>query len=244
MAHNILWEICMPELAVWENRGPNTWAKGIGHSPGYSFTGKLLGGGLLRQGKTTIRKVDEARLPTEFGDFVVHAFRESNGREHVALVRGDVSGKSGVHVRVHSACLTGDAFASRKCDCGEQLSAALRHIDKEGIGILIYLDQEGRGIGLVNKIRAYALQDKGMDTVEANVHLGFKVDQRDYAAAAEMLKSLGVDDIALLTNNPQKIADLERHGIRVERRIPLIIDANEHNRHYLETKKEKTGHML
>ena len=191
-----------------------------------------------------IKKVAEAFFPTRHGNFTVHAFVDSSGKEHLALTRCEHGEHQEVPVRVHSRCLTGDTLTSLRCDCRDQLEAAMEYLDKKGCGVLVYLDQEGRGIGLANKIKAYQLQDGGMDTVEANVHLGFGEDQRDYGVAAEILKALGVDNIALLTNNPKKITDLERHGIKVAKRIPLQVKANKHNKKYLDTKREKMAHML
>ncbi len=189
---------------------------------------------------TTYAPFAQAKLPTRFGDFEVYAFVD-NGREHIALVHGNISGS--VNVRIHSKCLTGDTFASLRCDCRDQLERSLNYISKNG-GILIYLDQEGRGIGLANKIKAYSLQDKGSDTVEANNQLGFDDDLRDYGAAATILKSLGVTTVALLTNNPDKTKSLESHGIAVSRRIPLVVKANPHNKGYIETKKSKMNHLI
>lgn len=191
-----------------------------------------------------LKKVAEAFLPTRFGKFRVHVFNDDNGGEHVALVRCPHGGHTGVPVRIHSKCLTGDTLTSRRCDCRDQLEAALRYIEKKKCGIFIYLDQEGRGIGLSNKIKAYALQDRGMDTVEANVHLGFGEDLRDYSVAAGILKHFGVKKITLLTNNPKKISDMKRHGIKVVKRIPLITKPNRYNREYLETKKKRMNHLL
>jgi 3,4-dihydroxy 2-butanone 4-phosphate synthase / GTP cyclohydrolase II len=185
----------------------------------------------------------EAALPTRHGTFRVRAFRDQDGREHLALYKGDL-GSENVPVRIHSSCTTGDCFHSLKCDCGPQLEKALRHIERNGCGVLVYLAQEGRGIGLLNKINAYVLQEKGFDTVEANEKLGFVSDSRDYAEAAEILRILGVKSVRLLTNNPQKISDLECHGIRVVGRIPVKVKPNENNKRYLETKKNRMEHML
>ncbi|MBU0532909.1 GTP cyclohydrolase II [Candidatus Micrarchaeota archaeon] len=187
--------------------------------------------------------IDEAAFPTKFGTFTVHAFVDE-GREHLALVRCTNEKCENVPVRIHSKCLTGDTFSSLRCDCRNQLEAALEYLGKEEDGIFIYLDQEGRGIGLANKIKAYALQDGGLDTVEANLELGFCDDLRDYAAAAEILKYFKIESVTLLTNNPDKIKELEEHGIKVAERVPLISDPNEHNEKYLKTKKEKMNHQL
>lgn len=191
-----------------------------------------------------VKKVAEAFLPTRHGKFTIHAFVDSSKKEHVALTRCEHKSHDEVPVRVHSRCLTGDTLTSMRCDCRDQLEAAMEYLDGKGCGVLIYLDQEGRGIGLANKIKTYQLQDEGMDTVEANVHLGFGEDQRDYAVAAEILRALGIGNIALLTNNPKKIEDLERHGIKVAKRIPLRTKMNKYNRKYLETKREKMAHLL
>lgn len=189
-------------------------------------------------------KEAEANLPTEYGDFRMVGFvNKLNGEHHVALVHGTIDVDDEVLVRVHSECLTGDAFHSLKCDCGEQLAAALRNIEKEGKGILLYLRQEGRGIGLINKIKAYDLQDQGMDTEEANIALGFPSDLRDYGIGAQILSELNVRKIRLMTNNPKKIIGLKGHGIEIIERVPLIIDTNIHNQKYFDTKKEKMGHI-
>lgn len=186
-----------------------------------------------------------ARLPTQFGDFVVHVFVDhSDGKEHVALVHGDVAGAEAVATRVHSECLTGDVLGSLRCDCRKQLERALELLAATPRGILLYLRQEGRGIGLANKIRAYELQEQGLDTTEANLALGFADDERDYGVAASMLEALQVRSIGLLTNNPDKIGQLEAYGIRVTSRIPHAIPPNGHNRRYLETKARKSGHLL
>ena len=186
-----------------------------------------------------------AELPTRFGDFHIVVFHNKHDdREHTALVRGDVTDAEDVPVRLHSECLTGDALGSLRCDCRDQLEAALKSIGKLERGILLYMRQEGRGIGLVNKIRAYALQDYGLDTVEANLALGFRDDEREYSAAAHMLHSLKVKSVRLMTNNPRKIEDLTRLGIRVNGRIPHVMEPNEHNQFYLETKAEKSGHLI
>ena len=192
-----------------------------------------------------VQPVATARLPTEFGEFTVHAFDSPVDSEtHVALVRGDIGDGTDVMVRVHSKCLTGDVFHSARCDCGPQLQTAMRRIAAEGRGVLLYLNQEGRGIGLANKIRAYALQDQGLDTVEANEQLGFKADQRDYGIGAQILRHIGVRSMRLLTNNPRKFVGLEGYGLSVTASVPLEIPAGEHTLKYLTTKKQKLGHTL
>jgi 3,4-dihydroxy 2-butanone 4-phosphate synthase/GTP cyclohydrolase II len=193
-----------------------------------------------------VRKVAEARLPTEFGHFQVVAFESPlDGETHIALVRGELGDGLDVMVRVHSKCLTGDVFHSARCDCGQQLQAAMQRIAAEGRGVLLYLNQEGRGIGLANKIRAYELQDQGFDTVEANERLGFKADQRDYGIGAQILGELGVRTMRLLTNNPRKFIGLQGYGLSVSESLPLeIIPATEFTRKYLKTKKDKLGHKL
>lgn len=192
-----------------------------------------------------VRLIAMAELPTRFGDFhIIGFYNNKDGKEHVALVKGDIFGKSDVLTRLHSECLTGDGFGSLRCDCRDQLKTSLRAIEKKGAGIVLYLRQEGRGIGLLNKIRAYELQDQGLDTIEANEKLGFKADERDYAIAAHMLWSLKIRSIKLMTNNPLKITDLTKHGVIVTKRVPLMIPANKYNQFYLETKREKAGHLL
>lgn len=186
-----------------------------------------------------------ADLPTRFGDFkIVAFFNNRDEKEHIAVVHGDVVGGEAVPTRLHSECLTGDALGSLRCDCRDQLEQGLERLVEHECGLLIYLRQEGRGIGLVNKIRAYALQDRGMDTVEANLALGFEDDERDYAVAAHMIHSLGVRSVRLMTNNPAKIAELTQHGVKVAERIPHSIPPNPHNRFYLETKALRSGHWL
>jgi len=186
-----------------------------------------------------------AELPSRFGHFHIVAFYNNKDyKEHVAIVRGDVTNAEDVPVRVHSECLTGDVIGSLRCDCRDQLESALRMIGEMDKGILLYMRQEGRGIGLINKIRAYGLQEHGYDTVEANIALGFRDDERDYSVAAHMLESLHVKSIRLITNNPKKIDDLTQHGIKVIGRIPHVMPANEYNRFYLETKALKSGHLI
>ncbi|HEY7460304.1 MAG TPA: bifunctional 3,4-dihydroxy-2-butanone-4-phosphate synthase/GTP cyclohydrolase II [Gemmatimonadota bacterium] len=192
-----------------------------------------------------VRRILETRLPTRFGDFRLVLYGTTvNDEHHLALVKGEVAGKKDVLVRVHSSCTTGDALGSLRCDCGDQLRQALERIAGEGEGVLLYMHQEGRGIGLENKLRAYALQDAGLDTVEANVHLGFKPDPRDYGIGCQILVDLGLSSLRLLTNNPQKRVALEAYGLSFSDIVPLEITPNEHNRRYLATKRDKLGHLL
>ena len=192
-----------------------------------------------------VNPVAVANLPTEFGDFRLHCFDSPIDHEtHLALVYGDIGDGERVLVRVHSKCLTGDVFHSARCDCGTQLQTAMQRIAAEGRGVLLYLNQEGRGIGLANKIRAYELQDQGLDTVEATERLGFKADQRDYGIGVQILRSLGVRSMRLLSNNPRKMVAIEGYGLSVLEWLPLEIPASEHTRKYLKTKKEKLGHRL
>jgi 3,4-dihydroxy 2-butanone 4-phosphate synthase / GTP cyclohydrolase II len=194
---------------------------------------------------TLIKRAAEANLPTSHGDFRMVGFENAlNGEHHVALVKGHIKPGDEILVRVHSECLTGDAFGSLKCDCGEQLNAALDKIEKEGKGILLYMRQEGRGIGLINKIKAYGLQDQGLDTVEANLALGFDEDLRDYGIGAQILSDLGVTKVKLMTNNPLKLTGLSGHGIEITNREPIQLNHNERNVEYMKTKKEKMGHIL
>jgi 3,4-dihydroxy 2-butanone 4-phosphate synthase/GTP cyclohydrolase II len=195
--------------------------------------------------ESLVKRVASADLPTGHGDFRVHVFANQLDRqEHVALVRGDITDGYDVLVRVHSQCLTGDVLHSIRCDCGAQLDAAMKRISAEGRGILLYLNQEGRGIGLGNKIRAYQLQDEGFDTVEANERLGFKPDQRDYGMGVQILRELGVRSMRLLSNNPRKLVGIEGYGLSVSEWLPLEIPPSESTRRYLKTKKEKLGHKL
>jgi 3,4-dihydroxy 2-butanone 4-phosphate synthase/GTP cyclohydrolase II len=196
--------------------------------------------------ETLVRKISEAELPTKYGHFRITVFEDLiQGEHHVALIKGEIQGDQPVLVRAHSQCLTGDAFGSRRCDCGEQLHTAMKMIEKEGRGVVLYiLNHEGRGIGLANKIKAYGLQDEGCDTVEANCRLGFKPDQRDYGIGAQILVALGVKKIRLLTNNPRKFRGLSGYGLEIVERIPLQIPPTEENMDYLKAKKEKLGHLL
>ena len=192
-----------------------------------------------------VERVGEARMPTENGDFRVIVYSSlMDGREHLALVKGDLVGKANVLVRMHSECLTGDVFGSSRCDCGEQVAAAMQRIEEEGLGAIVYLRQEGRGIGLGNKIKAYSLQDEGFDTVEANEKLGFRPDLRDYGIGAQILLDLNLHSVRLLTNNPKKIIGLDGYDIEVTGRESLRVEPGEHNERYLETKRAKLGHIL
>ncbi|MDE7408027.1 MAG: GTP cyclohydrolase II, partial [Muribaculaceae bacterium] len=187
----------------------------------------------------------EVDLPTRYGHFRARAFRQkSNGLEHIALIKGDVSTDEPVLVRVHSSCATGDIFGSERCDCGDQLHHALEMIDREGRGAVIYLMQEGRGIGLVEKMKAYKLQEGGMDTVDANIYLGHKADERDYGVGAQILRALGISKLRLMTNNPVKRVGLEGYGLEIVENVPIEIAPNKYNSRYLHTKKERMGHTL
>src|SRR5205823_6254975 len=198
-----------------------------------------------RQKDRLVERVTSVQLPTAYGRFQCVAFREVlTGKHHVALVKGEVAGASDVLVRVHSECLTGDVFHSLKCDCGEQLAQALARIGAEERGVLLYMAQEGRGIGLLNKLRAYELQDRGLDTVEANLELGFPADSREYGIGYQILADLGLSTIRILTNNPRKIAGIEGYGLEVVEQVPIETDPNAENARYLATKRDKLGHRL
>ena len=192
-----------------------------------------------------VEKIAEADLPSKYGHFRIHAYESKlDGKCHLAIMKGDVRGKKDVLVRVHSECLTGDALGSMRCDCGEQLATALKKIEAEGCGVVLYMRQEGRGIGLANKMRAYELQDQGKDTVEANVLLGFAPDERDYGIGAQILSDLGLSSIRLMTNNPAKRAGLEGYGLSITERVPLVMPVNEYDRNYMKVKSSKMGHIL
>lgn len=192
-----------------------------------------------------VEKIAEADLPSKYGHFRIHAYESKlDGKCHLAIMKGDVLGKKDVLVRVHSECLTGDALGSMRCDCGEQLATALKNIEAEGCGVVLYMRQEGRGIGLANKMRAYELQDQGKDTVEANVLLGFAPDERDYGIGAQILADLGLSSIRLMTNNPAKRAGLEGYGLSITERVPLVMPVNEYDKNYMKVKSAKMGHIL
>jgi 3,4-dihydroxy 2-butanone 4-phosphate synthase/GTP cyclohydrolase II len=198
-----------------------------------------------RTSEKLVERVESIRMPTDYGEFMLHLYSSRvDGTEHLALVKGEVSGRKGVMVRVHSECLTGDVFGSRRCDCGPQLHAAMERIQQEGRGVILYMRQEGRGIGLGAKIRAYKLQEQGLDTVDANLQLGFPMDLRDYGFGAQMLSDLGVKKIRLLTNNPKKVVGLQGHGLEIIEQLPIRVPPNPENEGYLKTKRERMGHLL
>jgi len=198
-----------------------------------------------RRHEKLVHRVAEAKLPTRYGEFKVIAYKSDIAPdEHAALIMGDITADEPVIVRVHSECLTGDVFGSLRCDCGEQMDMAMKQIGCLGRGVLLYMRQEGRGIGFHNKMRAYALQDKGMDTVEANICLGLAADLRDYGIGAQILADLGIKQIRLLTNNPRKVIGLESYGLKVVETVPILVKPNPHNKRYLETKRTKLGHLL
>jgi 3,4-dihydroxy 2-butanone 4-phosphate synthase/GTP cyclohydrolase II len=195
--------------------------------------------------ESLIERGETVHLPTQYGEFMLTAFRQvSNGLEHVALVKGSWEEDEPILCRVHSSCATGDIFGSLRCECGEQLHKAMQLIEQEGKGIIVYMNQEGRGIGLMNKIRAYKLQEEGLDTVEANVHLGFDPDERDYGVGAQILRSMGARKLRLLTNNPVKRIGLESYGIEIVENVPIEIEPNKYNMRYMQTKKQKMHHNL
>ncbi|WP_320112355.1 bifunctional 3,4-dihydroxy-2-butanone-4-phosphate synthase/GTP cyclohydrolase II [Draconibacterium orientale] len=199
----------------------------------------------LFQSESLIERGEEVALPTDYGDFRIVPFRQkSNGAEHVALIKGEWEPNEPILVRVHSSCMTGDIFGSMRCECGDQLHSSMEMIEKAGKGVIVYMMQEGRGIGLLNKIAAYKLQDQGMDTVDANLHLGFKADERDYGVGAQILCNLGVTKMRLLTNNPVKRVGLEGYGLEVTDIVPIEIAPNEHNQRYMKTKRDRMGHHL
>ena len=211
----------------------------------HRFRTRLRAVSNILAGKSPVRCVATAKLPTEYGEFDIHVYENPlDGETHTALVRGEMGNGEGVLARVHSACLTGDVFHSARCDCGAQLETAMRRIGAEGRGVVLYMNQEGRGIGLANKIRAYALQDQGCDTVEANERLGFPADKRDYRMGVQILRDLGIRSIRLLSNNPRKFAGVTGDGLSVSERLPIEIPPSESSRRYLKTKKEKLGHLL
>ena len=198
-----------------------------------------------RSREMLVERVETVRLPTDYGDFDLHLYRSRiDGQQHLALVRGEVAGRKGVLVRVHSECLTGDVFGSRRCDCGPQLHQAMAMVAEAGSGVIVYMRQEGRGIGLGAKIQAYKLQERGLDTVEANLKLGYPMDLREYGLGAQILADLGLKTIRLLTNNPKKIVGLEGYGLEIVEQVPIRVKANPHNARYLKTKREKMGHLL
>ncbi|WP_320280667.1 bifunctional 3,4-dihydroxy-2-butanone-4-phosphate synthase/GTP cyclohydrolase II [Draconibacterium sp. IB214405] len=199
----------------------------------------------LFQSESLIERGEEVALPTDYGDFRIVPFRQkSNGAEHVALIKGEWEANEPIMVRVHSSCMTGDIFGSMRCECGDQLHSSMEMIEKAGKGVIVYMMQEGRGIGLLNKIAAYKLQDQGMDTVEANIHLGFKADERDYGVGAQILCNLGVTKMRLLTNNPVKRVGLEGYGLEVTEIVSIEVAPNEHNQRYMKTKRDRMGHHL
>ena len=198
-----------------------------------------------RESEMLVERIETVQMPTDFGEFTLHLYQSRiDGQSHLALVKGEVAGQDGVLVRVHSECLTGDVFGSRRCDCGPQLQQALRQIAKAGRGVVVYMRQEGRGIGLPAKIQAYKLQERGLDTVEANLKLGYPMDLREYGIGAQILADLGLRKIRLLTNNPRKVVGLEGYGLEIVEQVPIKAPSNPHNERYLKTKREKMGHLI
>ncbi|MST00743.1 MAG: GTP cyclohydrolase II, partial [Pedosphaera sp.] len=198
-----------------------------------------------RSREKLVERIEVVKMPTDYGDFDLYLYRSAlDDQHHIALVKGDVTGRKEVLVRVHSECLTGDIFASRRCDCGPQLHQAMKQVSQAGRGVIVYMRQEGRGIGLAPKIKAYKLQEKGLDTVEANQRLGFGMDLREYGLGAQILVDLGVKTIRLLTNNPKKIIGLDGYGLQIVEQVPIKIASNPHNERYLKTKREKLGHLI
>jgi len=198
-----------------------------------------------RRREKLVQQIEVVSMPTDYGDFDLHLYKSTtDGQHHLALVKGEVAGKANVLVRVHSECLTGDVFGSRRCDCGPQLQQAMRQVAEEGRGVILYMRQEGRGIGLVPKILAYKLQETGLDTVEANLKLGYKMDLREYGIGAQILADLGLKTIRLLTNNPKKVVGLEGYGLEIVEQVPIRVKPNPHNEKYLKTKREKLGHLV
>ena len=195
--------------------------------------------------ESIIERGEEVSMPTEWGTFRLIPFKQkSNGLEHIALFKGDITNGDDVLVRVHSSCMTGDIFGSQRCECGEQLHKAMQIIEREGRGVVVYLNQEGRGIGLMDKIKAYKLQENGLDTVDANIHLGHNADERDYGVGANILRELGISRMRLMTNNPIKRVGLEAYGLEITEIVPVEVEPNEHNARYMQTKKERMGHIL
>jgi 3,4-dihydroxy 2-butanone 4-phosphate synthase/GTP cyclohydrolase II len=198
-----------------------------------------------RQSEKLIERVEVVKMPTDYGDFDLYLYESRvDGQNHLALVKGDVAGQPGALVRVHSECLTGDVFGSRRCDCGPQLQQAMKQISQEGRGVIVYMRQEGRGIGLGPKIKAYKLQEQGYDTVEANLKLGYGMDLREYGLGAQILTDLGLKKIRLMTNNPKKVVGLDGYGLEILEQVPIRVKPNQHNRKYLQTKRQKLGHLI